>query len=378
VWEATPAVGPGPHNDLTDVAGVLVGQHERLGDGWASGVTVVLCPDGVTAACDVRGGAPGTRETDLLDPVNLVQQVHAVLLAGGSAYGLDAAPGVVRWLEQRDAGYRVGDEEGHVVPIVPAAVLFDLKVSGWGKRPDPSFGLAACDAATDGPVRQGTVGAGTGAMAGPFKGGVGSASCVLESGVTVAALVAVNARGHAIDPVSGLPFGAALGFPGEFEHLQAPDADEVAAVLERLRPNEKLARLGPADGRAHTVDASELLANTTIGVVATDASLTKVECAVVARVAHDGLARSIRPVHTRYDGDALFALATGRRELAPTTEGDDTYGAPAARPALVNDVASAAADCVARAVAHAMLRATSVGPWLAYLEALPSAVAPPR
>jgi L-aminopeptidase/D-esterase-like protein len=179
---------------ITDVAGVLVGHCERLEEGWATGTTVILFPPGTTGGVDGRGGAPGTRETDLLAPENLVQHIDAVCLSGGSAYGLAAADGVMRWLSEHHKGFRIGAEPHEVVPIVPAAVLFDLPRSAWGNRPDPSFGYQACESATAGPVAQGNVGAGTGAMVGSLPGGIGTASRTVD-GFTIGAIAAVNAAG---------------------------------------------------------------------------------------------------------------------------------------------------------------------------------------
>ncbi|MGV0799930.1 P1 family peptidase, partial [Mycolicibacterium elephantis] len=262
---------------ITDVAGILVGQHHRvdadatLGSGWASGTTVVLAPPGTVGAVDGRGGAPGTRETDLLHPSNSVRHVDAVVLSGGSAFGLAAADGVMRFLEEQGRGVAL---EGGVVPIVPAAVVFDLPVGGWACRPTAEFGYtAARTAGTE--VALGTVGAGTGARAGVLKGGVGTASTRLESGVTVGAVVIVNSAGEVVNRATGLPWQAddieALG-------LVPPPADQIAAYADR-----------------HT-EFSPL--NTTIAVVATDAVLSKAGCARVAVAAHDGLARTIRPCHT--------------------------------------------------------------------------------
>ena len=202
---AIPAAAPGARNDLTDVSGIRVGHHHRIGRGWRTGTTVVLPPAGTVGAVDVRGGGPGTRETDALDPRNLVAHVHAVCLTGGSAYGLSAADGVMAWLEEHGVGHLVGDDPTRVVPIVPTAVLFDLGRGGqYRHRPDPSFGRAAAAAAARGrrpaPVVEGSVGAGAGASAGGAAGGVGSASAVLPDGTTVAALVAVNAAGGVFDP----------------------------------------------------------------------------------------------------------------------------------------------------------------------------------
>ncbi|HEV7825091.1 MAG TPA: P1 family peptidase [Mycobacteriales bacterium] len=336
---------PGPTNSLLDVAGVRVGHHTARGDGWLTGTTVVLAPDGgAVAGVDVRGGGPGTRETDLLDPRNQVERVDAVTLCGGSAYGLAAADGVMRCLAEADRGFRVGPRAGEVVPIVPAAVVFDLGRGGsFARRPDAGSGAAAYAAAGGtGPVAQGVVGAGTGAVAGGLKGGVGTASAVLTDGTTVAALVVVNAVGSTVDPSTGELYGVRFGLPGEFA-VTPPSAAEVTA-----------ARV-PATGPASPVLA------TTIGVIATDAVLTKAQCAKVAGVGHDGLARAVRPVHSMLDGDTLFALATGARE------------------AVVHDLLTAAADCVTRAVVHAMLAAATVttpaGTWRSYADTFPSAVA---
>src|SRR5689334_7432416 len=239
-------------NAITDVAGIRVGHYQRvdpdasLGAGWACGVTVVLTPPGTVGAVDCRGGAPGTRETDLLDPANTVRFVDAVLLAGGSAYGLAAADGVMRFLEERERGVAL---DGGVVPIVPAAVIFDLPVGGWACRPTADFGYAAAAAAGE-DFAVGTVGAGVGARAGALKGGVGTASMTLASGVTVGALVVVNAAGDVVDPATGLPWQADLIAESG---LTAAPADQLAAYAERHGEHSPL--------------------NTTIAVVATDAAL---------------------------------------------------------------------------------------------------------
>jgi L-aminopeptidase/D-esterase-like protein len=350
----TTAVGCGPANALTDVGGVQVGHFDRFGDGWATGTTVVLTLDGAVGGVDVRGGGPGTRETDLLDPRNVVEKVHAVCLTGGSAYGLAAADGTMAWLAERGIGLPVGDEAHEVVPIVPAAVLFDLKLGEWGRRPDASFGHAACAAATGNPTPQGCIGAGTGATAGPVKGGLGTASAVLEDGVTVAALVVVNASGHAVDPRSGVPYGIACALGDEFACWQPPSAADIDAATEHL---------------TGTVAASKL--NTTLAVVATDAALTKAECHKMAGVAQDGIARAVRPAHTLFDGDTVFALATGARPLAHVST--DAYSSGPSRASLLNGVASAAADAVSRAIVHAVLAASTVGDFPSYRELFPSA-----
>jgi L-aminopeptidase/D-esterase-like protein len=341
---------PGPLNAITDVPGVSVGHHHRLGSGWATGTTVVLVPDGAVGAVDGRGGAPGTRETDLLAPENLVQRAHAVCLTGGSAYGLAAADGVMRWLAERHHGFPVGAAPHEVVPIVPAAVLFDLPRGDWGHRPDAEFGYLACQAATSGPVAEGTVGAGTGAKLGGLKGGVGTASVVLDSGAVVGALVAANASGDAIDTATGVPWAAHLELAGEFG-VRWPDGS-------------------PRSGLDAT-RAGETRLNTTIGVVAVDVALTKAEARRVAMAAQDGLARAVRPAHSMFDGDTVFALATGAR---PLSEVVGTFAEPA-RAAELDRVCSAAADAFARAVVRALLASEGLPGLPAYRDVWPVATA---
>lgn len=330
---------PGPHNAVTDVAGVLVGHHHRIADGWATGTTVVLTPNGATGGVDARGGAPGTRETDSLAPQNLVERVHAVCLSGGSAYGLAAADGVMRWLSERGHGFPVGVQPHEVVPIVPGAVIFDLPRSAWGNRPDAAFGYAACEAAAGGAVAQGTVGAGAGAVVGSLKGGVGTASARVGD-CTVGALAVVNARGEAVDLASGRPWAADHEVAGEFGVSWPDRAGDI-----------------PPPG--------ETPLNTTIGVVATDAALTKAECKRVAMSAQDGLARALRPSHSMFDGDTVFALATGAVAL-PDPNGP--FGV-AARAQALDELCAAAATVFARTVVHSVLSATAVPGTLAYREA---------
>lgn len=274
---------------ITDIAGLKVGHFTDRRR--PTGCTVLLCEAGATAGVDVRGAAPGTRETDLLDPRNVIEQVHAVLLAGGSAFGLAAADGVMRWLDERGHGVAVGPVR---VPIVPAAVLFDLWLGDASIRPDSAAGYAACEAAGAAAPAQGNVGAGAGAtvgklfgMAHAMKGGIGSAS-IKVGAVTVGALVAVNALGDVVDPASGRVIAGARD--GDARSLM----DSMAAIRAGRLPAPLL------DGMA-----------TTIGIVATDARLTKAQSARLAAMAHDGLARTIHPAHTLADGDTLFALATG-------------------------------------------------------------------
>ena len=330
--------GPGPTNSLVDVAGVRVGHVTRDEPGWLTGVTVVLPPPGgATCGVDVRGAGPGTRETDLLDPRNLVDRVDAVVLSGGSAFGLAAADGVMQALAEDGRGWTVTQprDPARVVPIVPAAVLFDLARGGdWAHRPRAEDGRAAYAAATDAAVAQGNVGAGTGAKAGGLRGGVGSASVVLASGLTVAALVVVNAVGSAVDLTTGLPYAVGLGLGGEFAHLGRPSHADLAAAQAR-----SLAAVEAGEARMPGLA-------TTIGVVATDATLTKAQCQKMAGVGHDGIARAVRPAHTLFDGDTLFTLATGARDAPDPVE--------------QTAIMEAGADCVARAIVQAMLAATSV------------------
>jgi L-aminopeptidase/D-esterase-like protein len=301
---------------LTDIPDLHVG-HWTDCDA-ATGCTVILCPgEGAVAGVDVRGFAPGTRETSLLDPTCMVQRVHAILLSGGSAFGLAAADGVMRWLEERGRGFETGVAR---VPIVPAAILFDLGVGRADVRPDAAAGYAACDAANADPVAQGSVGAGTGATLGKLnglkfamKGGLGSASRHLGAGTVVAALVAVNAVGDVIDPANGQILAGARRADGGF-------ADSMTFLAGRLAQDFR-----DLSGR-----------NTTLAVVAANVALSKAEATVVARMAHDGLARAIRPIHTSFDGDTVFALATGEIPASPSLIG------------------AVAADVLAEAVIHAV------------------------
>ncbi len=336
----------GATNSLVDVSGLSVGHAHRIGDGWRTGVTVVVAPEeGAVAGVDVRGGAPGTRETDLLDPRNLVERVNAVTLCGGSAYGLAAADGVMRRLA--DAGRGVVAMPGIVVPIVPAAVIFDLGRGGLTRAaPDAAMGAAGYDARSDGPVTQGSVGAGAGAQVGGFAGGVGSASAVLPDGITVAGLAVVNAAGFPADRRTGELHAARHGLSDEFA-VGCPDPAEVAAWRARSAP----------EGTAR--DPESGLFNTVIGVVGVDVALTKAQCGRLAGAAHDGLARAIHPTHTMTDGDTIFGLATGT--APPDRAGFD-------------DLLAAAADVFARSIGHAVLAATSWPGAPSYREVFPSAI----
>jgi L-aminopeptidase/D-esterase-like protein len=337
--EPTSAPSPSPRADkgLTAVPGIKVGHHtltER-----PTGCTVILTEAGAVASVDVRGGGPGTRETDLLDPVAHVQKVHAIVLSGGSAFGLDAASGVVRYLDEREIGY---DTRVAKVPIVPAAVLFDLHVGGKPKvRPGADCGYAAAQAASDGPVAEGSIGAGAGATvgwaAGPArrtKGGIGTAAIVLPGGLVVAALVAVNAGGDVIDPATGKVIAGA----------RTPDGKGFVDTRTLVRSGWYGRRPPDADPRTRPDTSPSPGQNTTLGVVATNAVLTKVEALKVAQMAHDGYARAISPVHTTGDGDTIFALATG------TQAGE----------ANVSLVGALAAEVMADAIVRAVTQATSV------------------
>lgn len=307
---------------ITDVAGIEVGHFTD--PRRPTGCSVVIAREGAVAGVDVRGAAPGTRETDLLAPGNLVEHVHAIMLAGGSAWGLEAATGAVRWLEEHGVGLDVGVGR---LPLVPAAVLFDLHVGDMKVRPDAAAGYAACNAATCEPPAEGNVGAGAGAVVGKMfglqhamKGGVGTAS-VTVAGVTVGALIACNAVGDVVDPDTGRPLAGARAADG----LTLRDTRH--ALLRGEPPHPLLAG-----------------SNTTIGVIATDARLTKVQAQRLAVAGHDGLARSINPVHTMSDGDTLFTLATGHVPHHPG----------------MMVLATMAAEAVARATVRAVLAARTL------------------
>ena len=316
---------PGPQNAITDIAGLKVGHAQD--DALKSGVTVVTADTPFTASVSVLGGAPGTRETELLAPDKSVAQVDALALSGGSAYGLDACSGVVAGLRAQGRGYRVGEA---IIPLVPGAIIFDLLSGGvkdWIDTPYPALGRAAYEAATDStPI--GTVGAGTGAMTAMMKGGLGTASLTLESGVTVAALVAANPMGSVTTPGDTHFWAAPYEIDGEFGGL-GPD---------------------PAVGLGRTLASRKLTAmleraNTTIAVVATDGALDKAQCQRVAIAAHDGIARACVPAHSPGDGDLVFSVSTGAIPLQG--QGDLAM------------IGHAAALCLSRAIARGVYAATS-------------------
>lgn len=322
---ARPGQLGGPMKGLTAVEGIKVGHHTL--DARPTGCTVILAEAGAVAGVDVRGSAPGTRETDLLDPINTVQQVHAIVLSGGSAYGLDTATGVMRYLEEKNIGFPIG---GGVVPIVPAAVVFDLVVNPGKTRPDAGCGYAAARVAGTASVAEGNVGAGAGATVGKLagangkamKGGIGSASISLPNGLVVAALVVVNAVGNVVDPRTGETIAGARTLDGS-------GFVDIRALLRN-----------PKAGEAEPTP----LQNTTLAVVATNAPLTKLQATRISQRAHDGYGRALYPAHLSYDGDAIFTMATG------TWKGD----------ADVDQVGTLAADLVAEAIVRAVRAATSI------------------
>lgn len=343
----------GRRNAITDVPGIRVGHATRVGDGWLTGSTVVYGGQaGVNAAVDARGGGTATREIAALDPTGVVERIHAVHLGGGSAYGLDAAGGVMIGLAERGLGFRVGPEAEHVVPVVPAAALFDLGRGGnFFARPDAALGreaLEAAIAADDGaPLAQGSVGAGTGAVAGEIRGGIGSASVVIPGGGVVGAIVAVNSAGSTVNQRTGLPWGE------QFALAHDDGSDEFGLVPPS------------SDARRRAVAALNELAagrppmrplNTTLAVIATDIPLDRGQLLRLAGCAHDGMARAIRPIHTLSDGDIAFAMTTGTGAWPPPEAPFEWLQASD----RVNQVLAVGADVIARAIVHAVLCAEPV------------------
>lgn len=326
---------PGPRNLITDVQGIGVGQSEDMT--VRTGVTVVVPDNQAIAAVDVRGGGPGTRETDLLSADCLVDAVDAVVLSGGSVYGLEASSGVAAWLGARGKGFTFKSTD-LVAPIVPQAILFDLTNGGdksWGETPPyRALGMEAVAAAGD-DFQLGTAGAGVGARAGALKGGIGSASIVAPGGFTVGAIAASN------------PFGSTV-MPGSSRFWAAPfeQANELGDQSRHPAPD-----ILPPDPYTDSKVSGSPATNTTIGVVATDARLTPAEARRIAIMAQDGYARSVRPIHTPFDGDVVFALATGALDLP-----DDQP-----RPMMIAMLGALAADTLARAVARGVYEASALG-----------------
>jgi L-aminopeptidase/D-esterase-like protein len=312
---------------ITDVDGIKVGHFTD--SRRPTGCTVVLYEPGAVAGVDVRGSAPGTRETDLLKPVNLVDKVNAIVLSGGSAFGLDTATGVMRYIEEHDAGFPTAAGK---VPIVPAAILYDLNVGDAKIRPNADAGYKACTNAKSGPIEEGTVGAGAGATVGklgggrPMKGGIGTSSIKLGNGLVVGALVAVNCVGDVIDPKTGKIVAGA----------RTTDGKSFLNITDVLRSGR-----GSSPGQ-----------NTTIGVVATNARFDKTQMTKIAEMAHDGLARAINPAHTPSDGDTLFAMSTGRSTVS----------------ANLIAIGALAAEMVTEAILRAVMKAKSVAGFPSYTD----------
>jgi len=346
----------GSCNALIDVTGLRVGHHTAIGDGYLTGTTVILAPPGgMVAGVDVRGGGPATHETDLLDPTASVQRIHALVLTGGSAFGLVTCAGVTNELADRHIGLQVGPGAGEVVPLVPGAALFDLGRGGdFRARPTADFGVAALAAAEQaGPARpgeapdgaaQGCIGAGTGAVASNLKGGIGTASEVLAGSVTVAALAAVNAAGSPVDPRTGSLLGAGLLLAADGPRPPVPDEAARQALLRVTAPRPPGLRFTDAADAGPATDP-RTITNTTLVVVATDATLTKAQCQKMAAVAQNGMARALNPVHTMFDGDIVFGLATS------TAGPPDLLG--------FHQITTAAADVVTRAIVRAVLSAST-------------------
>jgi L-aminopeptidase/D-esterase-like protein len=316
------------YNAITDVPGVEVGQAQD--ETALTGCTVILCRKGAVGGVDVRGSAPGTRETDLLDPINLVDKVHAIVLAGGSAFGLDAATGVMKYLSEQKIGYGLGATR---VPIVPAAILFDLGIGKIKRHPDAEMGYSAVSAAKSGPILEGNIGAGTGAtvgkifgMSGAMKSGLGSASIVIGGSIVVGAIVAVNAFGDVLDPLTGQIIAGAR--PTKIGPLKLGGSNQFADTLKVM---------GTMTGR--TILSLATGGNTVIGVVATNAKLDKSQATKVAQMSHDGLARVIRPAHTMLDGDTIFALSTGQKKADVSSVG--AYAAEALELAIISALKAA-------------------------------------
>ncbi|MGC4902317.1 P1 family peptidase [Micromonospora echinospora] len=340
---ANPAAGaPGAHNAITDVPGIQVGQVQSDIAPYLTGTSVVYMPQMSVASVDQRGGAPATKETDLLSPLNSNPGVNAIQLGGSSMYGLSATNGIIRWLEDRGEGVRVG--AGGVAPIVPAADIFDLGRGGDPKaRTSAEWGYLAAQATSDGPVRQGGVGGGTGARGGGLRGGVGTASVHLGDGIYVGAMVIVNPAGSPVDPADCTLYGVKFGIGNEFAGYKAPKKKE-------CNPPST---------------AAQQPANTTIAVVATNAPLEKAAAQRMSGNAHDGMARAISPIHTLGDGDTVFAVSTGKGEALQINDPADTR--------QLNAIFNAGASTLARAIAKAVLSSESIGNTTSYCDRYPSA-----
>ncbi len=330
----------GRYNSITDVNGIKVG-HFSDNDSL-TGVTVILTPEGSVGGVDVRGGSPGTRETDLLSPVNRIQRIDAVCLCGSSAFGLNSVGGVMKYLEEKRIGHPVRD--GMVVPIVSAAVIFDLGRGKSNIHVGESSGYQGCENAGTGSTLQGNYGAGLGALSGGYKGGVGTASEILDDGVTVGAITIVNSSGLAFDTESGGFYAGGLERNGEFGDLKE---NLKALYVPRPKPKWRQAQ------------------HTTIGMVATNLALNKPQVTKIAQMAHDGLARAIYPAHTMFDGDTIFAISTGEKSVEGLENNE--------RDRLITQVGVSAADSFARAIVHGLISAESVGNYICHRDAFPGA-----
>ncbi len=339
----TQSIRSGKRNLITDVDGIRVGHaHDAT---VLSGVSVVLPDEAAVAGVNIAGGAPATRETDALDASALVGAIHAIVLSGGSVFGLEAASGVTSWLDRRKRGFAFGDQP-HVCPIVPAACLFDLTNGGnkqWGDMPPyRDWGIEACTGAAE-DFELGNHGAGMGALSGVYKGGIGSASVVFE-GITVGALAAVNSFGSTVIPGTGIFWAAPFEYDGEFG-----GSGIISINID-----------GKTRSPSHSTKASRLKSsanagqNTTLCIVATDAILTPAEARRIAIMASDGMARAIRPVHTPYDGDVVFVLSTGKKALEQP------------RPLALSMLGAYAGDVTARAIARGVYEAETVGEWASF------------
>lgn len=332
-------VKPGPRNLITDVPGIAVGNAHDTG--MATGVTVILPEGRVVAAADVRGGGPGTREIDALDPSNLVNDIDAIVLSGGSVFGLEAASGVTAWLAGQGRGFSMvaGVPPS---PIVPSAILYDLNNGGdkdWGGMPPyRALGIEAAEAATQA-FSLGNQGAGYGAMSGTYKGGLGSASMVLDGNGAIGALIAVNSFGAPVIPGTAQLWAAPFALEGELGET-APAQSDLSVSSDALAGSKR--------------DAAKIGLNTIIGIVAVEAALTPAQAKRIAIMAHDGLARAVRPVHTPFDGDTIFVVSTAKRVLAD----------PAAL--SLTEIGSAAGDVVARATARGVYEAETLGHIVGY------------
>ncbi|MCU1682768.1 MAG: hydrolase [Amycolatopsis sp.] len=335
---------PGAFNAITDVPGIDVGQVQSIHAPYLTGTTVVHATKLAVTGVDQRGGAPATKETDLLNPENANPGVNAVMLGGSSMYGLGATDGVIRWLEDRGEGITTGPG---VAPIVPAADIYDLGRGGnFEATTKPAWGYLAAEAAKTGPVREGSVGGGAGAVSGGLKSGVGTASVDLGNGIVVGAIVVVNSAGSAVDPRDCSLYAQRFELAGEFRGLTTPAA---------------------ADCKHTSAASPQAALNTTIAVVATNAPLEKAAAARMAENSHDGMARAIDPIHTLYDGDTVFAMSTGSRDALRVNNPDET--------AQLTGIFAAAEVTLSRAIGHALLGAVTAGGIKGYCDTYPSACA---